>query len=186
MTTAKEEKRLQAFRQGSEQVFRACYERYWKALCFFAFRVTGSEADSRDLVQEAFVNLWRSREAITSENHIRLFLYQATRHRCLNWIRNRKAESDFRVEYHQLAEEVDFADRVVEEEVQRLIMEQIASLPGEQKRVVELHLKGKNNQEIAEIMHIAVNTVRTHKARARKTLKESLDYLFFFLFFSGL
>lgn len=181
MTIDKKGDRLQAFCRGDEHAFRAYYEQYRKALCFFAFRTIKDEAVARDLVQEVFVNLWKSRAAITSDTHLRLFLYQALRHRCLNWFRDRKVEEEFREEYSRLVDDTDFADRVVEEEVQRIILQQIALLPSEQRRVVELHLAGKDNNEIAAIMQVSINTVRTHKARARKTLRERLDYLFVFL-----
>lgn len=186
MTIGKKENQLQAFCQGSEYAFRIYYEEYHKALCFFAYRMLQDEMVAGDLVQEVFVNLWKSRETITSENNLRLFLYQAIKRRCLNWFRDRKTETQFREEYRLLTDGVDFTNRVVEEEVQRLVLKEIAALPAEQRKVVELHLAGKDNTEIAGMMQISVNTVRTHKARARKTLKESLDYLFFFLFFSGL
>lgn len=182
MTIGKKEDRLQAFCRGDEHAFRTYYEQYHKALCFFAFRTIKDDAVARDLVQEVFVNLWKSRTSITSDSHLRLFLYQAVRRRCLNWFRDRKVEAEFREEYNRLTDEADFADRVVEEEVQRIVLQEIALLPSEQKRVVELHLAGKDNGEIADIMQVSVNTVRTHKARARKTLREKLDYLFVFLF----
>ena len=67
---------------------------------------------------------------------------------------------------------------VVEEEVYRLVMKEIDELPSEQRKVILMHLEGKNNIEIAEIMHISVNTVRTHKARARQALKTKLNNLF--------
>jgi len=52
--------------------------------------------------------------------------------------------------------------------------------------VVYFHMEGKNNFEIAEIMQISVNTVKTHKARARKTLKNKLDNLFIITVLLGL
>ena len=39
----------------------------------------------------------------------------------------------------------------------------IEKLPEEQRKVVYFHMEGKNNFEIAEIMQISVNTVKTHK-----------------------
>ena len=65
-----------------------------------------------------------------------------------------------------------FEYTVLEEEVHRIVAQEIEKLPEEQRKVVYFHMEGKNNREIAEIMQISVNTVKTHKARARKTLKK--------------
>ena len=78
-----------------------------------------------------------------------------------------------------LESEEDYRNMVVEEEVHRLVMEEINLLPEEQRRVILLHLEGKSNIEIAEAMEISVNTVKTHKARARQQLKVKLKDLFF-------
>ena len=56
----------------------------------------------------------------------------------------------------------------------------------EQWKVVYFHMEGINNLEIADIMQISVNTVKTHKARARKTLKNKLDNLFIITVLLGL
>ena len=73
-----------------------------------------------------------------------------------------------------MEEEGGFEDTVLEEEVHRIVAQEIEKLPEEQRKVVYFHMEGKNNLEIAEIMQISVNTVKTHKARARKTLKNKL------------
>lgn len=186
MKACRNEKWLNDFKSGEEHAFRVVFDEYYKALCHFAFQIVKDELVVGDLVQEVFVNLWKYRETITSDAHLRLFLYQVLKRRCLNWIRDRKVEAEFREAYHQLEDEVDFTNRVVEEEIQRIVLQKIALLPNEQRRVVELHLSGKDNAEIAEILNISVNTVRTHKARARNTLKSYFDYLFMFLFLGGI
>lgn len=65
-----------------------------------------------------------------------------------------------------------------------LVME-IEQLPPEQRRVIMWHLEEKNI-EIAEILKVSVNTVKTHKARARQQLKTKLKDLFVMTFVLGL
>ena len=52
--------------------------------------------------------------------------------------------------------------------------------------MVYLHMEGINYLDIAEIMHISVNTVKTHIARARKSLNNKLDNLFIITVLLGL
>ena len=178
--------RLVAFKEGDEDAFRFYYEMYYHALCLFGIRMVKEEDDVLDIVQDVFVNLWKARETIESLVHMRMYLYQSMRHRCLNYIRVKKLEEDYRMEYALLKSEERFGDAVVEEEVHRVVMEEIDGLPQEQRRVILLHLEGKNNIEIAEVMEVSVNTVKTHKARARQQLKTKLQDLFVITFILGL
>ena len=139
-----------------------------------------------DIVQEAFIVLWNSRMIIESELHLKMFLYQVVRNRCFNYLKSKRVEEKYIQEYLQMEEEGGFEDTVLEEEVHRIVAQEIEKLPEEQRKVVYFHMEGKNNLEIAEIMQISVNTVKTHKARARKTLKNKLDNLFIITVLLGL
>ena len=44
---------------------------------------------------------------------------------------------------------------MIEEEVHRIVAQEIEKLPEEQRKVVYFHMEGKNNFEIAEIMQIS-------------------------------
>ena len=178
--------KMVSFRNGDEGAFRYYYDLYYNALCLFGLRMLKEEEVAEDIVQDVFVNLWKAREAIESTLHLKMYLYQSMRHRCLNYIRVKKLEEDYRMEYALLESEEGFGDAVVEEEVHRVVMEEIDSLPHEQRRVILLHLEGKNNIEIAEVMKVSVNTVKTHKPRDRQQLKAKLQNLFVMIFILGL
>ena len=50
------------------------------------------------------------------------------------------------------------------------------------KKVLLLALREKSNEEISKILDIAINTVKTHKARAYKVLRNNLYDIFLFFF----
>ena len=170
--------RLTAFKQGDERAFRYYFNMYHNALCLFALRLIRNEEDTRDIVQNSFISLWEAKATIESELHLRMFLYQSIRHRCINYLKAQKAKTEFLEEYAQLQTDEDYRDRVAEEEVHRLVTQEINELPEEQRKVILLHLEGKNNPEIANLLHVSVNTVKTHKARARQQLMLKLKDLF--------
>ena len=174
------------FKTGNEHAFRFFYEKYYHALCLCVLKILKDEEGMHDIVQEAFITLWNTRGTLESEIHLKMFLYQVVRNRCLNVLKNKKVEERYVQEYLLLNEDADFANRVIEEEVHRMVIQEIMLLPEEQRKVVLFHLEGKDNAEIAEIMHISINTVKTHKARARKTLKTRLGELFVWMVIWGL
>lgn len=178
MNASSEQTRLFSFTQGEENAFRHYYEKYYDALCLFGARVVRDNEVAMDVAQNVFVSLWRKRATIESELHLKMFLYQAMRHRCLDHLRSGKMLEKYSDEYRKLESGEDYRNMVVEEEVFRLVMEEINLLPEEQQKVILLHLEGKSNAEIADLLHISVNTVKTHKARARQQLKVKLKDLF--------
>lgn len=171
------------FHAGSECAFRFFYDRYYHALCLCVYKILKDEQCVHDIVQEAFISLWKNRETLRSELHLKMFLYQVVRHRCLDYLKNKRVHERYALEYLAVENEECYTNEVIEQEVHRIIIQEIEQLPQEQKRVVLLHLEGKDNTEIAEIMQISVNTVKTHKARARKSLKLKLDHLLVFILF---
>ncbi len=177
---------LNSFIQGKEEAFRHYYDMYYDALCLFGNRMTHDREVALDIVQNVFVNLWKVRATIESELHLKMYLYQAVRHRCIDHLRSVKMLEKYSDEYRMLESEEDYCNMVVEEEVYRLVMQEIDRLPEEQRKVILLHLEGKNNTEIAEILHISINTVKTHKARSRQQLKVRLKDLFIITVLLGL
>lgn len=172
--------RIEVFKRGDEETFRYYYEKYYHALCLWVLRIVKEETQMHDIVQEAFITLWNSRDTIESELHLKMFLYHVVRNQSFNYLKSQRIREKYIHECLMNNEEEVFTDMFMEEEVHRLIIQEIEKLPDEQKKVVYLHLKGENNMEIAEILKVSVNTVKTHKARARRTLKSRLDDLFVF------
>lgn len=169
------------FHAGNECAFRFFYDRYYHALCLCVYKILKDERCVHDIVQEAFISLWKNRETLQSELHLKMFLYQIVRRRCLDYLKSKRVREKYALECLSVENEEYYTNEVIEQEVHRMVIQEIEQLPEEQKRVVLLHLEGKDNAEIASIMKISVNTVKTHKARARKTLKLKLGHLLVFI-----
>ena len=71
-------------------------------------------------------------------------------------------------------------DDLVQEEVYRELYLLAKGLPDKCRRVFELSVEGKKNDEIADILGISVLTVKAHKQKALRYLKEHAVGLFFF------
>src|SRR5439155_8975628 len=51
---------MQLVREGDAQAFEVVYERHATAAFSLAYRMTGSRGAAEDVVQDAFLSLWRS------------------------------------------------------------------------------------------------------------------------------
>ncbi len=153
------------------ECFRELYDRYFCALCSFAMRYVEDRQLAADLVQDAYVALWRLRRNFRSEAAVRSFLYTATRNLALNQLkRNRIRGGRLNLETDDVLEPEE-VQSVMSSEVKRQLVSLVEGLPRECRRVLKLSIEGKSYKEIGRIMNIAVSTVRNHRIRAVKLLK---------------
>ena len=75
-------------------------------------------------------------------------------------------------------QEVIFKDYLIEEEAYRIIDNAVNALPTPKCKNRENVFRGKQNKEIAEILDISVNSVKTLKYNALNVLRNSLKRLF--------
>lgn len=157
--------------------FKAGYEQYFTALKYFAMQYIKDEEVVFDLLQDFFMKLWERGDVFTNQDTFKVYLYRGVRNNCLTYIRD-KERQEKRLEGFVCDEvEEDFVGRVIEAEVFSLINEVFEELPEACKRVYRLSLEGKSHQEIADELHIAINTIKRHKNNANHYIRERLEKL---------
>lgn len=65
------------------------------------------------------------------------------------------------------------------EEIYRRIYRVVEELPEGCRKIFEQHLKGRKNEEIAALLNISVETVKSQKKKAVRILRERLGSLYF-------
>ncbi len=88
-------------------------------------------------------------------------------------IRSIKRENDrYKQIYPGEQDDSDILDKIIEEEANQILIHAIQQLPPQSERIILLTLAGNNVKEIAEILAVSVNTVRTLKYGAIRKLRE--------------
>jgi RNA polymerase sigma-70 factor (ECF subfamily) len=166
-------------RNGKVDSFKQFFESFYPSLCLFANKYLSDSDASHDIVQDAFVYIWNKREDILSIDSTKAYLFKFVKNRSLNYLRDRKK---FFFNYEEIENEFFFRDNLIEEETYHQIYKAIRNLPPKGQKVIELSLDGLKNQEIAEELNISVNTVKTIKLRAFKTMRYELKENIFVLY----
>lgn len=169
---------------GDESALRHLYESFFHALCAFGNRFLSENEVVADVVQEVFIKVWDRRSDFDTVYSIRSFMYISVRNACLNHKRdNAKIHkiglNDLYLD--SLAEEE--CCWIVEEEVHRMIRNEIGQLPEGIKKVIELTLLDMSIAKIAEVLKLSENTVRNQRARGKDILRSKLGNKLFLLFF---
>lgn len=79
----------------------------------------------------------------------------------------------------------EFEDLILIDDFDRKLSKWLDALPTECRRVVELSLSGKKNQEIADIMQLALSTVKNQKVKGFKILRELYQHDYILLIVIG-
>jgi RNA polymerase sigma-70 factor (ECF subfamily) len=171
---ATDEELLLGIAQGDEQALGVLYDRYGGRAIGLAYRIVGERGAAEDVVQEAFLSIWR-----------RAISYEQGRGRAQHWllaiVHNRAIDRVRSAAGRRGTDTpLDLVDRVltlddpwhgidglVQREELRLWL---ASLPDTARRTLELaYFEGYMQREIAEMMGVPVGTV---KARIRSALRK--------------
>lgn len=161
--------------------FEKFFKDNFKPLCYFAFQFLNSMAEAEDVVQDTFIKFWDKKDAFESEPAIKSFLYVSVRNACLNIKRHKLV-----IQNHLEAQSADLyidhpevLNNIVKAEVLARIYSAVETLPDGCKKIFEMsYFEELKNPQIAEILEITVNTVKTQKYRAIKLLNEKLNPIF--------
>ncbi|HEY6957386.1 MAG TPA: sigma-70 family RNA polymerase sigma factor [Candidatus Limnocylindria bacterium] len=158
------------------------------ALYRTALRMTRSEADAEDLVQETYIRAFRFRDQFTPGTNLKAWLFRILTNTFINSYRRRQSQPEF-TELDDVDEfslyrrmtggpaasaspdpESEFLNGLVDSEVK----DALADLPEKFRSVVLLDVEGFSYKEIAEMLGIPIGTVMSRLHRGRKFLQKRL------------
>lgn len=191
MKTSELNKLLKQIKVNDKDAINSIFMAYSKRLYNFAFAYLKTEGDSKDVVQDAFINLWNNRESLREDTNLEAYLFTITRNSVISIFRKKITEKEYLrhlretaiFQYSENDEQYDY------ERLSMRIKNLVDQLPEQRKLIFKLSKeKGLSNKAIAEELNISVKTVEDHMTKARRFLKSQLtDYgiialLFFDLF----
>lgn len=157
---------MQLVRRGEADAFEVVYERHSSAAFSLAYRMCGSRAAAEDVVQEAFLSLWRSGARYDrARGSVRTWVLGIVHNRAIDSLRRSVVHDRRRASDEGIEERFEARERT-EVEVARLdeaseIRQALLTLPTEQSRVIELaYFGGFTQTEIASMLETPIGTVK--------------------------
>lgn len=141
-----------------------------------AKRLTRSETDADDLVQETYMQAWKSFASYEVGTNCRAWLYKILFNKYDHYRRKRYTQSKYFQEADELVFELSAATPPVPEHLtDREIIGALDKLPDHYRSVVLLaDVHEFDYKEVAAILEIPMGTVMSRLNRARNQLKKSL------------
>ena len=151
---------------GEVRAFEVVFDRHAGPAYSLAYRMCGSRALAEDIVQEAFLSLWRSGTGYDrSRGSVRSWVLSAVHNRAVDALRRKGAKSGRDVSDEGIAERLrapDSTDVQVEQRDQaRRVRGALGTLPDDQRQVIELaYFGGLSHTQIAEVLDLPPGTVK--------------------------
>lgn len=163
-------------KEGDEHAFKALFQKYYSAMCQFAYQFLKDSDMAEETVQELFVRLWEKRATLNIELSVNHYLFRSIRNQCLNQLQHQKIKQQYASRMLENAEqETDWQPFYLEMDLMERIEKSIDSMPPKRQEIFRLSREqGLKYKEIADKLNISIKTVEAQMGLALKYLRDDL------------
>ncbi len=185
MSENKESELVARFKSGELQVFNALTRLWYEKILGLHYRLLGDMDEAEDVCQKTFITVYFRLHQLKDNTKFATWLYRIANNCAIDHLRERK-KSYRHVEIPGMDDPAGISDLPEEERVdnearidgtalRRLCERALSSIPDDQRTVVVMKLYQELKfSEIAEVLDVPVNTVKTRMYSGLRGLKEVL------------
>jgi RNA polymerase sigma-70 factor, ECF subfamily len=160
-------------RAGSQTAFAALVREHQGMVFGLAYHFLQCRAHAEELAQDVFLALYQNLPRVESARHLVFWLRRVTSNRCIDCVRSARRRHEVPIdELQEPTAPVVFGDPLLG----ALLRSLVGELTPDARMVVTLRFQEDlNMSEIAEIIDMPVNTVKSHLRRSMDTLRRKLN-----------
>jgi RNA polymerase sigma-70 factor (ECF subfamily) len=169
--------------QGDEEALVELVTGQQRYIYSIALNVVGNPADAADVAQDAVVRLLRSLGTYRADTKFTTWLYRLVMNLAIDHLRRRRAyttslDEELEAGYDTFEDPDPNVDPLVhldQADVAAQVRDALAQLPAVQRAALTLYyFEEMSYQEIADVLDLPLNTVRSHLRRAKHRMAELL------------
>lgn len=171
--------------QGDSEAFATLVRMHQARAVTLATQLVKDEHDAREIVQEAFLRVYRALDRFAGESSFFTWLYRIVKNLAIDFMRRpqrRESESldailaDYRPELAGSAtSDPDPFEALANKQLQSTLERSVQSLPSYHRRVIEMReMQGLSYEEIAQATGVSKGTIMSRLFHARQKLQRSL------------
>ncbi len=171
---------IAAIRTGDKSAYKELFQIFSTPLLDYSMSIVKDYQDSKDIVQEVFISVWQKKEDLGPGFQIKPYLYKSVRNNSLKAAMNKRPAMESSSQFlEQIPDSLMPNDEVEEKELYSAFKIAMDELPERCREIYNLNrYKSLSYSEIAAVLNISINTVKTQMGRALGLLKVRLaDYL---------
>ena len=162
---------IEECRMGNNRAQFRLYNQYCKAMYNLAYRILNNREDAEDMLQETFIECFRSIDSFRFESTFGAWLKRIMVNKCINHIKKKKINLTL---YETLPAVVEEEEEEVKYDTTQII-KGIELLPDGYRIILTLYLlEGYDHGEISQILGITESTSKSQYSRAKEKLRSKL------------
>jgi len=159
--------------------FTILFNRYKKKIYNYVLRMTSDLMLAEDVVQNVFLKLYENLDRIRNKESVNFWLITTARNEMYSHFRSAKRKAVDKsedIDYMEVESPVNLEYEFDMRELKKLILKELDTLPDEQKEVFVLkEYTGMNYKEIAEVLSIDMELVKSRLYKTRQKLMKRLS-----------
>lgn len=161
---------------GDEASMRVLYTRHNVRVYRFALRLVGNDAIAEEVTSEVFLDVWRHAATFERRSRVTTWLLAVARHKALQVMRRRPTEPLNDDACSLVPDASDDPETAIgKSQTQAILFKCLSNLSPAHREVVDLvYYHHKTIDEVADIVGLERNTVKTRMFYARRRLAEML------------
>jgi len=185
MNSLTDEQLAAAHLKGDKRALEVLIRRYLTPIFNYALSFVKDEAMAEDITQDAFVKVWKKIKKFDDRYKFKNWLYAVAKNTCLDYLKKNKAINfsdlnlgDDNLLFEELIRETTASPQIEMEVLEdtQLVNAAIDKLPEKYKETVKLRYQGGYKfREIAKILKVSIETIKSRNRRALIYLKKLFD-----------
>lgn len=169
------------FREGQAEAFDTLFDRHYLGVYNFARTMVRETGAAEEILQDTFLAVARAAKTYEPRGTFRTWLLRIVRNRCLNRLEAERARRQVLMDdpagivlQYPSPEPSPLERACVNEQMDR-VRRAVAALPDRQREAIALYaFEEMTYQQIADVLDLPINTVKTLIHRARASLAASV------------
>jgi RNA polymerase sigma-70 factor (family 1) len=163
---------------GDEQAFLQLFRHYSPLIRPFVRRITYSEVDADEIIQETFIRVWLNRDQLPGIQNLRNWIFTVAGHESMRYMRKKLTyEKNLDKSQKQQSQEPEPTPEQYTQlgEVSRIIRIAVEAMPPQRRLIYQLSREqGMKPAAIAQHLSLSVGTVKNVLCLSLKEIRERL------------
>lgn len=171
-----DEELVLAVQIGDITAFETLVRRYQARLHYYVWRFVGNPESTDEVIQDVFFKLYQTIERVDVSKKVQSYIYAIARNTAISYVRQNRPQA--RIDESISDDDVSLIDVLLNKEREKIVQNAVCTLSMMQQKAIKLYyFEELSYNDISKVLHVPINTVRTHLSRAKKVLKQRLKEL---------
>jgi len=160
---------------GDEQAFELIYKAYFRFVANVSYRIVNKKEEAEEVCQEVFITIYRKISTFRQQSSLKTWIYRVTVNCALKYAQKKTNENKGMVAYDEgnpiASHAKNVREKMDDQANEKLVEKLLNYLNVEQRMCIVLRsIEGLSYKQIANVLKIPINTVRSRIKRARQAM----------------